>query len=66
MGRRYNIRPTIDSPIGGGRRGDQRPIASPFANECKRCGEDMESEADMTRSRGGWIHKRCASGATDE
>lgn len=66
MTRRYGNRYTPDTPIGGGKQGDKRPIASPFANECRRCGEDMESEADMCRSRGGWIHKRCAGGADDE
>lgn len=38
-----------------------------FANECPRCGRDMQHTRDMTKTRRGvWIHKTCAGGADDE
>ena len=48
-------------------RARRQRIAAPFANECPRCGRDIQHTSDMVRtSRGAWIHKGCAGGADDE
>lgn len=40
---------------------------SSYANECHRCGLDIENTADMAKtSRGKWVHKHCMAGAGDE
>lgn len=55
-----------DTAIGGGKQGDRRQIAAPYVNECGRCGRDMESTADMVKTRqGAWIHRGCHSGADE-
>lgn len=36
------------------------------ANDCVRCGEDIEDWGDATKVKGRWIHKRCAGGGDDE
>lgn len=42
-------------------------IVPPGANQCARCGEDMQQRGEMTKTaRGQWVHKACASGGDDE
>lgn len=36
------------------------------ANDCHRCGHDIEDWGQATKVKGRWIHKVCASGADDE
>ena len=36
------------------------------ANECHRCGKDIENTRDMAKVKGRFIHKTCAGGGDDE
>lgn len=63
MNRRWTNRPWASTDKGYGGNG---LASSPMENDCPRCHTDIEDWRDATKVKGRWIHKRCASGATDE